>query len=667
MVAKILASWGGAKLRFIFIFFLVTIAAAWRFSPFMPHVFFGDDLSYFLAFQDGQCGTIASQLLTTVCADKYRPLPAGFVLLLFSLFDAAISHYMAINIFLQAISATLVFAIAYRLSKENFIVSIFITLAVATSRFAAYQVTQVIGPVEGLALPIFLAIIYSLIRADEENESILRWGWISIFLSFLLIHNHERYIVIAAWLALAFVFLPNFRALPRKNLVALLGACIFLPVFYITYKVAFLHSPFLVGTGGTHLAFDLDRVLSHLYQAILSIVGFNEGPEYLIGVRLKSLPWYPSIFLAAAFATTVVTLISWGVRKSISSRGQASKFFITIRWPFLLITLAGFLLVPAISTIRLEQRWLFAPFILMLLLSAWASGQQIGRNRLVASVFVAILSASSIGLDSIIVKYFNQVFFVYSARYADMVKSDIADQYPGQSTPINLLANPDHCNWTLIKGGFFRVYGGQAREVNCINQNDIHENTLTDNGARIFSEYAQGHLLDITDEWGAHEKAIQGRVLFDFVKRFSDGKISDPVKVSTPSGMGALVLPVETALGPVNTLTVLSGFSYRFDDVLIERGSELRFGLSMIYPAEPIKATVHILEKNGHKPRILLSQQVTSPSLGGGHVFIPVSIPLTHYVGRRVSITFSAQNAGSSVSGQWLGYSNPVILLPLQN
>ena len=645
-----------------FVFILALFAAIWRYSPLMPQVFFGDDLAYFLAFKDGQCGTTASQLLTTVCADKFRPLPAGLVLLMFNLFDSTISYYMVVNLLLQATSATLVFLIALHLSKGRVLVAFSIAMAVSVSRFAAYQVTQVIGPVEGLALPLFLGIIYSILRADEIQEKTFHWGVVAILLAFLLIHNHERYIVITAWLGLAFIFLPSFRALSRINYFLLLTACAAIPIFYVAYKINVLHSPFLVGTGGRDLSIDIAGIAIHIKQAALSIVGFNEGPEYLVGIRLMSLSWFPAWILASIVAVGIGLTIFHGIRDVFLAKPKLVNVLLEMRWLILLAILIPLLLMPPVLTIRLEQRWLFAPFILLLLMSAWAVGQLQGKIKW-APWLIGVVSFSAVVLDSMIVSHFNQVFYVNSARFAEMTKKDIADKYPGLSTPIGLLVNPDHCNWTLMKGGFFRIYGGQMREVSCLSLNDNGEAILVTNEGVVYMESTLGQLSEITTEWNERILAGRGRTTFDFIKNFSEGRINNSDQVDTPSGMGALLLPVNSIFGIENTLTLISGFSYQFDDILIERGSKLNFGIGMIYPADPINAAVYIREKYSGKEHMLFTRKVEPPVQGGKQVFSLISIPLESFVGKRVSIVFASDPTSQNTSAQWLGYSNPRIIL----
>lgn len=649
---------------------MVVIAAAWRYWPLMPNVFFGDDLFTLLSLKDGQCGGIPSQLLTTTCQDKFRPVAFGFEFFLLNLFDTAITHYLAVNILLHAVSATLVFVIAYRLSKNSLLVALSIGIAFATSRFAVYQVTQMVGgAVEGVALILFLGVIYSIIRADNRQENPAWWGWIGILLSFFLIHCHERYIVIFAWLGAAFVFLPNFQVLPKKQIVALVSACVAIPVFNVAYKIAILHTPFLLGTDGTQIAFDFGRTLSHLSQAIVSIAGFNEGPEYLVAVKLTSLPWYPAWILASTLAITLFLSIFLGVSATLYKQNQpiSTPVWTLLRWPILLIALALLLLIPPISTIRLEQRWLLSPFILILLVSAWAVGKHKNKYNFPIQLLIVILAASSILIDSVIVKHFNQVFFVSSARFAEMAKRDIVDKYPGQLWDIDLASQPNDCVWSLQNGGFFRIYGGQARKVKCVTLNDIPKEAKYDSGVRVFSERSSGHLSDITNEWQSRLQSQLGKVSFDFIKAFPNGNINNSAKVGTPTGSGVLILDWPSVFGIENTMTIISGFSYRFDNVLIEPGAQLRFGLSMIYPAEPARAVVYVVDNSASKQEILFSREISSPLMGEKLNFSPISLSMAAYTGKRISLVFAAEPTGSNTSGQWLGYSNPRFFLPAKN
>ncbi|MGP1667616.1 MAG: hypothetical protein ACTS5I_17295, partial [Rhodanobacter sp.] len=239
---------------------VIALAIIWRFSPWIPSVFYGDDLFYLLSFMDGTCGTRLSGILTTVCYERFRPVASGVVLTMMELFGTHLPYYQTVNIFLQGIVAALAFAISMRLSRSNWIVSLAIALVVATSRFAAYAVTQVIGPVESLPLALTLGMVYAVVRA-EQGKSPWRWCWLAIGLCFLATNSHERFMVMAMWLGVAFAVSPRIRSLSRGRWIILLLGCIAIPVAYISYKTFVLDAYFLIGTEGTHLGFSFPLIL----------------------------------------------------------------------------------------------------------------------------------------------------------------------------------------------------------------------------------------------------------------------------------------------------------------------------------------------------------------------------------------------------------------------
>ena len=169
-----------SRLSLLFIFLLATAAGAWRFSPWMPKVFFGDDLANLLAYKAGNFASSLSQALGSAYWYKYRPVFATIMWILYGSFGSIIWPYLLVNLLIQGLNATLVFAITRRLSRGNWLVSLAIALAVVTSRFALYQVTQVTGLVEGVALLCFLGMVYCVIRASESEGHALRWSWLAI-------------------------------------------------------------------------------------------------------------------------------------------------------------------------------------------------------------------------------------------------------------------------------------------------------------------------------------------------------------------------------------------------------------------------------------------------------------------------------------------------------
>lgn len=381
---------------------------------------------------------------------------------------------------------------------------------------------------------------------------------------------------------------------------------------------------------------------------------------------MVSLPWYPTWILAATLTVSFFLLIGLGFRSAfLSQKSTTESYIILFRWPLLLLVLAVLLLIPPVLTIRLEQRWLLSPFSLVLFIITWSASQVKSKINFRIGILIVILSVSSVLLDSVIIKNSHQFFLFSSAHFAEMVKRDVVDKYPGQSWDIDLASQPSDCSWILQGGGFFRVYGGKFRETRCVSLSDPRDDIKFSADKRVFAEISSGRLSDITMDWENRLQSQLGRVSYDFINEFSKGTINNSEKVGTPTGSGALILNWPSVFGVENTLTIISGFTYRFDNVFVEPGSQLRFGLSMIYPAGPAIAKVLVIDGSLQKSKMLFSREITPPEKNLKLVFSPILISLAPYSGKRVSLIFATEPTGADSSGQWIGYSNPQIFLPI--
>jgi hypothetical protein len=642
----------------ILVFLVSVLAALWRFLPWMPAVFYGDDLDYLLLFKDGQCATRAAEILTTTCYERFRPVASGVVIAMMNLFGDRIQAFLALNVLIQGVIGVLVFAIARRLSRGNWLVALLITLAVVMSRFATYQVTQMIGPVESLTLALCLGVVYSAVRADADVASAWRWSWLALLFSFLAMHSHERSMVTAIWLGLVFVLSPNIRALPRGRWLALLASCVALPVYYIAFKTYVLKAYFLIGAGGTHLDLGFPLILEHTTEAIRSLFGFNTGPDYLVGASV-SRAWPLAWRLALLFSAGWVGVLAVGTRDAlVATRQTPESALARLRWPLLLLALAAALLAPSLLTTRLEQRWLLAPFVIGLLVVAWAAGPTGGLRRLRVGLVVVVCLAS-LTLDTAVMQYFDRIFFISSPRFAAQVKHDIVDGYPAQHGGVDLLAGADQCSWTLKNGGFFRLYGGRARNAQCFVSVDAAVAAGLAADTHIYGPDAQNRLTDLTPKPAAQVALPEGEIQFDFLKHFDAGQISDPRHVSTPTGRGVLAMPWASERGVRDTLTVISGFSYRYDRIDVPAGATLRFAVGMIYPAvQPARALVQVDMAGGATTNIY-AQPLSPPTTDGKPSFMEVSLPLDAYAGKRISLSFAVDSPGGNSTAHWVGFASP--------
>src|SRR5688500_16414762 len=103
------------------VFLLGIICVTWRFGPWMPDAFFGDDLFNLLAYRDGQFPDTISEAVSAAFLEKYRPVFVWLLAVMFRLFDEHIWSYLAVNVVLHAINAAIVFATAHRLSRGDLV------------------------------------------------------------------------------------------------------------------------------------------------------------------------------------------------------------------------------------------------------------------------------------------------------------------------------------------------------------------------------------------------------------------------------------------------------------------------------------------------------------------------------------------------------------------
>lgn len=444
---------------------ILASAIYWRFSPWLPKVFYGDDLYNIQAtLKDHVFVGTWQSALTSEFYEKYRPVFHLTWFALAHIFHTDLRGFLAFDFFLQLANAVVFFSIAMQLSNSNKIVSLFLALAFATSRFALYQVTQATGVVEALALLFFLLTIAALLKAVASAEQKF-WQWAVVALYFLCVHSHERYISIAPFLASTIVALRAGAGIRRLDQFAAAAAILAIPVINILVKTALLHSAFLVGTGSTHLDIDLARIFDLCRQAIFSILGFNYGPEYLVGHSIvfdTNLPGDTlSRVLASAFAVATFVAVSYGLVSDGKKRtGQHA-------YPFFGVVLIALLLVPPVLTIRVEQRWLYAPLAVVLGLLAWASRFS-GRKVLFPAAACLIACVSLLLLDTRLAAFFPRTYLVYSSTVAGIAKSDLVD---ARAAPVGdelvLQLAPENCGWTFIEGRFFELYEGKVRRAFC--------------------------------------------------------------------------------------------------------------------------------------------------------------------------------------------------------
>jgi hypothetical protein len=449
----------------ISLYTLALLSTHFRFRHWYPEVWFGDDLYNYLAYLDGKFPADAHNALTAAFENKYRPIFHWSLGTLYETFGENIQGYMTSNWLLHGVNATLVGLLAWRLSRQSLVIAAFSTAVIASSRFALYQVTQVTGWIEGLALTSALVSLSFLLLATEADNwrKANRLFLGAVLAAAITLHIHERYVVMLPWLTMCLYIAPLRKGMPTSSRIWF-NVSIALIVFgnYVMRSLV-LHLPYFMGTGRQQIKTNYNLIWTHLSQGVSSLFGINKGPEYLVAAPIENLPHNATIY-AIVFSTIFSIML---IREIIANYGNIEKSQSFTQY-LLLATLAGILLVPAIATIRIEQRWLLAPQACLLLILSKAchkGGPNIGQYKI---ILFMVAASALVALDTSISKRFDQIFFVYSAQVAKSVRADIkSGNIPNDQSPLNMNLPAEHCLWTLDEGQFFRIYGSGQRVVSC--------------------------------------------------------------------------------------------------------------------------------------------------------------------------------------------------------
>ncbi|HTL08130.1 MAG TPA: hypothetical protein VL307_07745 [Chitinophagaceae bacterium] len=353
---------------------VVPVIIYFYFLPWKTTVAYGDDLYIFRTYASLQ--RLVQKISIPVAFSKCRPVHGVGIHLLISIFEKNTEGYYFFNIFIQAVNS-LLFACIVNIFLRSAAVSLLFGLTIGLTRFAFFNITQLLngGSLEGLALTFFLSTLFFLVNllmnpvATPRTQQ-LGFTWALLFAN-LAIYTHERYIVLFPFVLLLVWLFPSLKLSIRGKLwVSFLAiASVALNVFI---KKAVYGMPFFMGTASTGITLSFAQAFDFLTQGIASIFSINKGPDYLVGLPFTALSDIDKllvIVLLVIFAGILVLYIR-RVRKAIALSDTDA---INRCWLFIsLIILFGFCLLPAVLTIRLEQRWLqasYAVFILLLIMA----------------------------------------------------------------------------------------------------------------------------------------------------------------------------------------------------------------------------------------------------------------------------------------------------------
>ena len=374
------------------------------------------------------------------------------------LFEGDYGAYRYFDLGLQVLCVGLFGYLIWRLTDGRWLITVGAMLAATISRDDAFAVLQVVGLIESIALAFVLLTVIAVERAYQQQKFTWLAGANGAF--FLAEFSHERFIVLCPFLMLATLLAPiRFRSIPLR-----IGPLVPLGVAFLNYAVKawVLHVDFFIGAGGQVEHFTVSQFLRFMKDGLQSILGYNTGPAYLSGQDAASLG-VVGVVVAACFVVPLAVVGLATVGRDLIPKLRSEP----VRGRKYVLALSLFLPVLGSASIsfRQEFRWLYAPFLILIMGASWALAQlRASTVRAVAATIV--LFAGCLTVDVYYHQYLANTYFMSAEMVADAVHSDVIDahrQMLSSTTVFFVTSDPTFSQYDLADGILFAVYARGAR------------------------------------------------------------------------------------------------------------------------------------------------------------------------------------------------------------
>ena len=342
---------------------------------------YGDDL-YLWSFYG--CEDFWSFTFPKVTKGNFRPFYWALSYLEFRLIGPHVHWYARFNVLLNVAIAWVIYFFSRRLSRLTRMpqgmrigqaVGLLTGMLYLQSHFAAYQIAQVLGLLESLALLLALLTLWGLFDYMEGRgtRAYLR----ACLCFFLVIFTHERFIALAPLFYLAAItqYLTErrlCRRFARLRTVELLLPLLILAVFFGTRMVV-AGEAIPVGTAGTKVqdTFSLGQALGFAFMQVAYIFGVNAGHAIFCGVSFgDSAHWVQALIVQSWLCLLLMLLIY--VRRAWR-RGRITPRLIGEN--LLFICFIALCIGSSSITIRLETRWVYVSYTAALLYLSYMLGE----------------------------------------------------------------------------------------------------------------------------------------------------------------------------------------------------------------------------------------------------------------------------------------------------
>ena len=391
---------------------------------------YGDDL-YLWSFYG--CEDFWSFTFPKVTKGNFRPFYWAMSYLEFLLIGPHVHWYARFNVLLNVAISWVIYFFSRRLSRGTRVpqgvlpgqaVGLLTGMLYLQSHFAAYQIAQVLGLLESLALLLALLTLWGLFDYMEGcgTRAYLR----ACFCFFLVIFTHERFIALAPLFYLAVFtqyqterrlcrrFVPfRMSEVPRTSqppasagttecdtpgsdmlsgnrlgrLLELLLPLLILAVFFGSRMVV-AGDAIPVGTAGTKVqdTFSLAQALGFAFTQVAYIFGVNAGHAIFCGVSFADSARWVQALIGLSWLCLLLMLLLYV--RSVWKKGRITPR--RIGENLLFICFIALCIGSSSITIRLETRWVYVSYTAALLYLSYMLGEIAKSGRMASEAGRAV-------------------------------------------------------------------------------------------------------------------------------------------------------------------------------------------------------------------------------------------------------------------------------------
>lgn len=452
-----------------------------------------------------------------------------------------VEWFVPMNIILNIGVAFTLYRMAKTFSRSTYVGAL-CGVAYLASRMSCYQIAQVYGLMETMALWMAIGILYLLhgyLNGDDGSGK--QKFWIACGLYAGVCFVHERYMVL---LPLFILVLICRRARDWKLWFAAAGS--FVLVQAVRLMTIGGLSP--AGTGGTNVAdeFSVGTAIRYAFGQVLYLFGINAGPEHLNGQNVQESPLWVLILVAVADLMLVLILFAFAAKLIGSGIGKKKKCGNYLCTSLLFLGFIAGCIACSSVTIRVELRWVYVSFAAALLYLSWLYGAltdgMVERGRWVQALpylgmltlFVALMLPVELYYRG---RYPNLYFWPNQSRYnslAEETYEKYGDNIFGKT--IYIVGNEYEMSDFTAKT-FFKVYDKKrlAEGTSVMHIDDIREIGLVTDDMLILREEPEfDRFQDITQM----VRELKCRSIYGY---YEDGWMDERAKLQVMAGSSGII------------------------------------------------------------------------------------------------------------------------------